>query len=464
MGRISTRQYVLAAAVVAVLCGFVHALPFLGSPSHAALLSAARGIAAAQGLEGFGAPGLGGRVAGWLWTVGGAGFVAAGRWTAEFLAWTALAFMVLIGAGVLACRPHRARTGGLFIGVALAAVLGSCAVPLRDGLFRRAERVNRIDLTVPSEIAAAVSGQPKARVFANASALPFLLLFAPDAAGGVSPAQAAALAGNPPAWRDALRRSGWSAAVLSGPIEEYRPLLDHLITSPDWHLAALTNQGYLFLRTPGTAAPSVNAMEFQLGNAKDTAVYLAQIAGYYDAASRPTAARACIEQALQLAPGNTAVLSHAATFAVAHKRWQEAIALANKTLAREPGNSHAKLVKALALLETGQAGKALPQVDEVLDHAPDDLYSLFLKARICRSLNDYVAEAETLERVIAVNEKAGMPVTNYRIFLGQAYARQGQAEPALANYRTVLNSGELNAEQAEEIREAIATIEAKSRP
>ncbi|HRJ70653.1 MAG TPA: tetratricopeptide repeat protein, partial [Terrimicrobiaceae bacterium] len=266
------------------------------------------------------------------------------------------------------------------------------------------------------------------------------------------------------AWRDALRQSGWTAAILSGSVEEYRPLLGHLLTSPDWHLAALTNQGYLFLRTPGTAAPSIHATEFHLGNARDTAVYLAQIAGYYDAAGRPTAARACIEQALQIAPASTAVLSHAATFAVAHKRWQEAIAFADKTLAREPGNPHARLVKALALLETGQAGKALPQVDEVLDRAPEDLYSLFLKARICRTLNDYVTEAETLERVVAVNEKAGMPVTNYRIFLGQAYARQGQAEPALANYRTVLASGELNAEQAEEIREAIATIEAKTRP
>ncbi len=464
MGILSTRRYVQAAAGVSIFCGFLQALPALGTPAQGALLSAARGIAAARGLEGYGAPGIGGRINGWLWTLGGPGYVAAGQWAAAFLFGAAFSFGILLAAGAAARILRGKRSKACVIGGAVAVVLAACVVPVRDGLFRRAERINRLDLAVPSEVSAAVAAYPKTKVFANASALPYLLLFAPEAAGGISPAAAAGLAGNPPAWRDALRRSGWTAAILSGPIEEYQPLLDHLATSPDWHLKAITNQGCLFLRTPDAAAPSIDAGEFHLGNNKDTAVYLAQIAGYYDAIHRPTVARACIDQALQRAPNNTAVLAHAATFAVAHKRWQEAIAFANKTLAKEPGNPHASLVKALALLETGQAGKALVQVNNVLAKAPDDLYSLFLKARICRTLNDYVNEAETLERVIAVNERAGMPTVNYRIFLGQAYARQGQAGPALDNYRKVLASGKLNAEQAEEIQDAIATIEAKTRP
>ena len=156
---------------------------------------------------------------------------------------------------------------------------------------------------------------------------------------------------------------------------------------------------------------------------------------------------------------------HAATFAAAHKRWQDAIGYSRRALARETmGRPTQNLFEALALLETGEAAKAQELVDEVLPQSPDDPYTLFLSARIRRSLNDYAREAESL-KARCHWAKAGISTANYRIYLGQAYARQSLPEPALQNYRAALNSGQLDAKQAESrFRMPINSIESKELP
>jgi predicted Zn-dependent protease len=103
-------------------------------------------------------------------------------------------------------------------------------------------------------------------------------------------------------------------------------------------------------------------------------------------------------------------------------------------------------------------------VDEVLVQSPNDPYTLFLSARICRTRNDSAREAESLEKLVAIGEKSGLSTVDYRIYLGQAYARQSLAEPALQNYRAAINSGQLNSQQAEEVQDAIKSIESKRTP
>jgi len=202
---------------------------------------------------------------------------------------------------------------------------------------------------------------------------------------------------------------------------------------------------------------------FKLSHDLETALYLAQIAERFDAVRRTTEARSCIERALQLAPRNASVLAYAATFAAAHKRWQDAISLSNKALAVEPDFAQAKIVQALALLEINEPGRAQHLIKQVLARNAKDLYTLFLYARISRALNDHAQEAATLEKIIQLSTAAGLPVINYQIYLGQAYARLGQAKPALKNYRAVLAGGQLNKEQAGEIQDAITTIEAREK-
>lgn len=458
-----SKRHIVIGLLVALLGGLFHALPVLGLPSANALSSAARGIASGRGLEGYGQAGLGDKLAGWLWETGGSSALTAGEFARTFLGWAVGILIALAVMEAIARMLHDKRTRRILFIVTFALIAATCVSPIWSGLIRRPAQISDLSLMAPKALALEVAKLKKEDVFANASALPHLLLFVPETAGGISPITAAQLVSNPPAWREALRKSNWQAVLLSGPVEEYKNLLEHLITSPDWRLAAITNQGYLFLRGDGPVAKSIDVDAFSSGSDHDTAVYLAQIAGYYDAVRRTGEARKCIARALDLAPNEVTVLAHAGTYALAHKRWQEAISYSNKALEQNPNYPHAKLVKAVALQEVGEPHRAMPLVNEVLIQAPDDLYSLFLKAKISRSLNDYVAEADTLEKIIAVSDRSGLPSMHYRIYLGQAYAKQGQPKPALENYKLVLASGTLNKDQAAEIKDAITTIEAKIR-
>lgn len=460
MPNVSFKKYALLSGLIALGLGLVHALPKAGAPvSLNALHAAARGIAAQQNLSGFGPSFWVDGAAARLWRTGGGPALAWGEFAAAFFWWTlaAAVILIVISVGLRWISQPRTR-GAIYTAIVLLLAFSAIFSAWRE-LTRRANAVPEIKLITAVELADAVKGQPPGALFVNPSTLTPLLLFSPASAGGTSPQQAAALALNPPAWRKALRGAGWQAVALSGPIGEFRPLLEHLLLSPDWRLALVTNHGYLFLRESGTPAAPLNPALFQLGNDRETAIYLAQIAERYDAIRQPAAALNCMNRALELAPRDTSVLSHAATFAAGRKRWQDALSYSGRALTEDPDNAHAKLVRALAFLETGEAQKAQNLADEVLAEAPNDLYTLFLYARICRTLHDYAQEASTLERLTALSEKSGLSTVNYRIFLGQAYARQGLPEPALKNYRLVLASGVLNSEQAQEIRDAISAIE-----
>ena len=456
----SCKKYALAALVVAVLGGVLHALPYFGAaPSSRAMISAACGIAAQKNLPGYGSVSALDGLAARLWRSGGAPALAWGEAAAVSAGWTLTGFLLLAGVwlGTRWVAQSKWR-GGIFAAAGLI-VLATGISPAWRWVKYRGQTVDALPLIAPVELAEAIKDLPPGAIFANPGALSQLLLLAPETVGSLSPQESGALAANPPAWRKASRTAGWTAVVLVGPISDYRPLLEHLVTSSDWRLTRLTNQGYLFRRTGGEAAKLPDPETFRLENDRDTAIYLAQLAERFDAIRRPADATASLNRALDLAPKDVTTLSHAASFAAGRKRWQDAITYTGRALEQDPHFTHAKLVRALALLETGEAYQAQNLCDEILSQSPNDPYTLFLYARICRTLHDYAQEAYTLERLVALTEKAGQSTVYYRIYLGQAYTRQGLPEPALKNYRLVLESGTLGPEQAQEIRDAIAEIE-----
>jgi tetratricopeptide (TPR) repeat protein len=456
----SFKKYALLALLIAVTGGVLHALPYFGAPaSPRAMVFAARGLAAAKGLSGYGEASLVDGLAARLWRAGGMPALGWGESLAVLAGWTLAGFAVLTVVWLATRWVAKPRTRGGIFAVAAVVTLATTVSPVWRWFSHRGDTIHALPLLAPVELADALKNTSSQALFANATGLSQFLLFAPDAVGRLTPQQAAALSINPPAWRKAARSAGWTAVALTGAAAEYRPLLEHLVTSSDWRLARVTNQGYLFLRGAGEPLPPLDPPTFRLASDRDTAIYLAQIAERYDAIRRPSDATACLDLALELAPNDVTVLSHAASFAAGRKRWQDAITYTGRALKQDPAFTHAKLVRSLALLETGEAQQAQNLCDEILAEAPDDLYTLFLYARICRTLHDYAQEAYTLERLVALSEKAGLSTVNYRIYLGQAYARQGLPEPALKNYRLVLDSGTLGPEQAQEIRDAISAIE-----
>jgi tetratricopeptide (TPR) repeat protein len=462
MSRSSSFRYATFAVAASLICGFLHSLPFLGGfPTQRTLAAATRGLASLRKIEGLGDSSVADLLAGRLWEAGGASLLATAQWLVVFAGWTLATFLSLAVIYAIVRLLDDRRTRASLFGSAIILALATCVPPLWISWRNRGEMVSDLRLLLPSDLAHEVRRLGREKTFANPTALGHLLLLVPNGADGVSLEDSARLALNPSQWREAFRRHRWPAVVLSGPIGEYRPLLDHLLVSPDWHLASVTNHGFLFRYGPGLPPRSLEET-FQCGSDHETALYLAQIAGYYEAIQRTGDARACFERALSLAPENTSVLSHAANFAVAQRRWQDALAHSRKALERNPNLGHAKLVQALALFETGETEQAEELIDEVLLESPNDSYTLFLSARIRRTLNDYSGEARSLEKLVANAKNAGVSPVDYQIYLAQAYAKQGLAEPALRSYRAALESDQLGARERDDIRDAIEAIESQS--
>jgi tetratricopeptide (TPR) repeat protein len=436
-------------------------LPFLGGfPTQRSLAAAIRGLASLRKIEGYGNASVTDFAAGRLWEAGGASLLANGQWLAVFAGWTlATSFSLAVVYAIVRLLDDR-RSRAILFGSAIILAVATCVPPVWMSWRNRSEVASNLRLLLPLELADEIRPLGKDQVFANPTALKHLLLLLPNGLSGLSLDDSARLALNPSQWREAFRRQRWAAIILSGPIGEYRPLLDHLLISPDWHLASVTNHGFLFRHGPGLP-PRPLEERFRFRSDHETALYLAQIAGYYEAIRRTGDARACLERAVSLAPENTSVLSHAANFAVAQRRWQDALAHSRKALEKNPNLGHAKLVQALALFETGETEQAEKLIDEVLLVSPNDSYTLFLSARIRRTLNDYSGEAASLERLVTNAKKAGFSPVDYQVYLGQAYAKQGLAEPALRSYRAALESDQLGPREKDDIREAIEAIESQ---
>lgn len=444
---------------ISAILGAIQAAPFLGAtPQPGIWSSAAIGTSAALAREGDAAVSLANRVAALFWSLGGAGGLS--LWqaltvfiTAGFLALSALILVTWVGRLI----PKEARA--LLIGalVLLAAWTGYRAW---EGFSHRTELFADVRLSQPVELAEAVSELPPGAVFASPGAMGYLALTHPEALGSLNFGKSVQLSRKARNWRETLRTAGWKAAILAGPLSEYRGLLDHLMTSPDWRLAQVSNQGYLFVREDGNDVASIDPASIRIGSSRDTALYLAQIAERYETIRRTAEARTISKIAVDGGANDVEVLSHTASLESSRGKWYDAIAYCDRALALDPDSTYLRLLKASCLLEINQAGKAEQAAREVLDRSPDDLYTLFLYARISRALRDAKTESETLEKLIRLTPQEAIPV-NYYIFLGQAYAVQGQAKLAIGAYQNALERPDIGPELKAEVERQIQSIEQK---
>jgi len=463
INRGNINHFAVPALLIALVCAFLRTLPLFGAcPDESLLISAVRGLAAQWHLQDFNPASAQDMISGWLWHLGGTSLLGWGLWAMSFFGWTFAFFAVLLALTVfLELLPDK-RVRAILFGTTLVLFFAVSIPPAWQGIFQRSRRISNLELVAPAALCRLAKEQ--AEVFTSPTALPYCLLFAPEIGRKLSPSDSVVLSKNPAAWREAQRKNHWSTVVLSGRSDEYKPLLDHLLASPDWHLAAIDNFGYLFRNG---AAPPVTLPDFHsfhLASNQDTAIYLAQIAGYLDAIRKTGDARTCMERALQLSPQDLTVLAHAASFSIERKRWQDAIAYCDRVLEINPDHAQAKIVKALALMQLNEWQKAYGLLNEVLIQIPDDVYTLFLQARVCRSLHDYAAESQMLERLLRLPNQTPEAIAYYHLYLGQAYAKQGFPDPALKNYKIAVDSGHLSQEQLTDVRDQMKTIEAKKFP
>jgi tetratricopeptide (TPR) repeat protein len=362
-------------------------------------------------------------------------------------------------AGYTAHRNSRSRVGRAAVVVFLSGVASVVvAISVFEGIRARADRVVLSEsVRVPKRLMATVAG--KENLFVNPSGLAAMMLHSPgDLRGSQTLGERALWSRDPRAWRAADRRERWGAVVLMGPTTEFRPLLEHLLAAPDWHLAHLDQHGFAFLRGKGNAFRPPDPASITIADPVERAIVLAQLAERLEAVTEPVAARRALEAALKLAPQHPDVLVHAASHAAARRQWTEALKLAGRARAARGDMPYADLIEAVALEELGRHDEAIGRLQTLLRNHPDDEYTLFLAARIHRSRRDPTQEAEVLEKLVATAEARGTPVGNYLVFLGSAYAKIGDAARATSAFERALADPRLDPAQAEAVRETLRGI------
>jgi predicted Zn-dependent protease len=170
-----------------------------------------------------------------------------------------------------------------------------------------------------------------------------------------------------------------------------------------------------------------------------------------------------MEEALKLAPADSAVLAKAASLSSAHGKWRRAKSEAEQATARDSRSISARYLLALACMKTGSLDRALDESATLVRLAPSDAASHLLRARIAEAANDPTTEADALERLLDIARTQNQPTEGIRILLGQAWARAGFPEQALQNNRAAL-AGELTPRQRKLIEDSIELIERRARP
>lgn len=269
------------------------------------------------------------------------------------------------------------------------------------------------------------------------------------------------MAREPRLWRAQDRKARYRAVWLLGDKADYAPLARHLGESPDWRLAAVDATGLVFVR-------GQRAEEF----ATEPAQQLAR--GFLGAANRSRflagSATACL--AAQFLPeagefsrasvrkSDLASLSAAsrALVLVSLGQVEDALEQSERATVLTPASSEAWQARAETLLHAGRTDEAYAAAQRAAELAPGDAGALWLAARTANAARALQSEAEIMERLIALTEGRGGDAGFYQLYLGQSYAKQGLARPALRALEKAAAAPGLTDEQRKELQEEIAQV------
>ena len=271
---------------------------------------------------------------------------------------------------------------------------------------------------------------------------------------------------NPSLWRQLDHKYHFDAALLCGDPGEYSKLMEHLIASKDWTLTYVDHTSFIFRRPP--AKPwSMNACraimdKFANYPGPDRSAFLTQFAGKMLAIGQIDLAKQQLDESLPLDSKSPETWTQLAVYESRRAKWNEALADVAQALAIDGDYSHALSTKAQVLYSAKQFGAALDVSAKLLEANPDNPNVLFFHAKIAHDARAYRQEIPTLKHLVEIVEKQKQPTAGFRIYLAQAYARDGQAEASLQEFEKALAEGGLSADQREFIDESVRTIKSRT--
>lgn len=333
--------------------------------------------------------------------------------------------------------------------------LGIIAFGAYESVKARQNQLRDIRLLAPIELLQ--EGEKSGgRIFMNASALTASRLLAP----GLIPqapnsASAQALSASPVRWREEDRSKPFSAVLLATPLDDSRPLVDLLSSSPEWRLARIDNMGVLYKRGQNESTNPISQTHF--ANNRDAAMWDAQLAMILHFLEKNQDAREFMDRARRTSPRDPVVLTKSATLAASFKQWQHAREAAELAIKENPSSLQAHYLLALAFLEMNNIPAAAAESGVLASFTSSNPAVLLLQARIAREANDPTTEISALEKLLTISKKRMADPTIIHIHLAQAWAKRGFASQALENYTAALK-GDLTPAQREEVERARGTI------
>nr|MDQ3624614.1 hypothetical protein [Verrucomicrobiota bacterium] len=238
---------------------------------------------------------------------------------------------------------------------------------------------------------------------------------------------------NPKLFHQLDRKYRFDTLLLVGDPSQYRPLLEQLLQARDWTLTYLDHTSLVFRRPADRPwePKDLDAMRQRFPSSDDRAIFLAQAATKLLALGKNTEAKAYLDQAAALNSEVPEIWAGKAMYHLHRAEWPQALGAVDRALALDPQFLPALASKAQILYSTRRFSEAYEVSKQLMEFRPDDPNLLFYHAKIAHEAKAYGTEIAALEKLIELAEREKRPSAGYRVYLGQAYAADGQARPSV---------------------------------
>jgi tetratricopeptide (TPR) repeat protein len=272
---------------------------------------------------------------------------------------------------------------------------------------------------------------------------------------------------DPELWRQLDRSHHFDAVLLCGDPGEYRLLLNHLIDTKDWTLTYLDHTSMVFRRAPAKkwSLDDLRAVQQKFADypASDRAVFHTQAGAKLLAIGQPSLGKQQLDEALGLDNDWPETWTQLALYESNRGKWNEALSNAGHALKLDPANNHALATKAQILYSSRRFSEALEISNRLVGHAPDNPNTLFFHAKIAHEAHAFEQEIATLKHLVEiVEEQRNEPAAGFRIYLAQAYAKNGQGAQALDQFEKALAEGGLSSQQLDYIKDSMQRIKSRT--
>lgn len=146
----------------------------------------------------------------------------------------------------------------------------------------------------------------------------------------------------------------------------------------------------------------------------------------------PAETQNAIEQAVELAPGNPAVVEYAVRLYLKQQRPQQAMAIYHKAIEHNPTDMELRLALA-RLAMRHDLEEAQKQLQYLLGHSPDDDY-IILNLGLAHLRSGQLDKAEEMFQLLLRNRQQ---VSSANYYLGLVYRQKGDFENAMASFLAV---------------------------